>query len=107
MSGARFGGPPRSASWDAQPVHYAIRGSVSGICGRGLAMKRTQRDTHITCLDCLRVRLHMLGVEYADRALDRMALLPSQRFVLLSRALVAAKRLAAWKARRPDGKRPR
>ncbi len=104
MSGKRFGGPPVPESWGHQPIHYSVRGSVAGICGK-LAPRRTQRDTHITCEGCLRARLTMLGVAFADRALTRMAPEPEDRFTLLRRALAAAKRLAVWRAKREAGKR--
>lgn len=103
MSGARFGGPkPASASL---PVHYAIRGSVNGICGEQMAVRRTQRDSHISCERCLRVRIGMLGLAFADRALDRVSGLPSERFKVLRRALENGKRFVRWEVGRGSGKR--
>lgn len=103
MPGARFGGPKPDLT--GVPTHYAIRGSVNGICGAVMATKRTQRDTHISCEACLRKRLAMLGVQYTDRALARMKASDEETVKLLRRALESAKRLARWRLGREEGTR--
>lgn len=106
MPGARFGGPKPDLT--GIPTHYAIRGSVNGICGQPRVVKRTQRDDHVSCEGCLRKRLAMHGVLVADRALGRNAATEDERVALLRRALRSSRRLTRWRATSPEaGKRAR